>query len=449
MKQISVFVCLLLCVSACGDVSETADTIVTGTATATATQSISTEAETVPRGEISSFPTELQSVFQAVVDDEVSAIRDKAGISIAVYTNGTAWTYALGEASSNAPMKSDTPIPIGSTSKTLLAALVLNQIDQGLYEITDSLETLLSRHPDYASFDKTNINVEVTVEQMLSMRSGLPNFNDNRNGVRGIFSNATWKPVDNINLVENNFVEPGAFDYNDTNLVLLGLIAEIHGGESLATLYKVTFLDPLGIWAILPPSDEVPTTTAHPYGDLKPYAEGFGNMVEAAPYDLNHYWRGQSRLRWPCCGLISTSENLVRWGYHLYSSNGLAITRPAQDMLLKSLLSDPIKYQGIMQNYGYMTTQRTYEFSKSSALSTLGHPGGGGGFSTLMRYAPDLDLAVVVLANSVLQEKGTCTGNSTHKDTRNCLAAKIFSAYETYSRDHVDFSPGTVEKSRH
>ena len=101
-------------------------------------------------------------------------------------------------------------------------------------------------------------------------------------------------------------------------------------------------------------------------------------------------------------------------------------------MLFESLDSEPVIYQGIAQNYGYMTTQRTYQLSENESITTVGHPGGGGGFSTLMRYSPDLDLPVVILANSLLQEAGTCSTNTTHRDVLNCLAAQIFANYEMF-----------------
>ena len=44
------------------------------------------------------FGTGLRTEFQAAVDNEFSALEEKAGISVAVYTNGKLWTYATGEA---------------------------------------------------------------------------------------------------------------------------------------------------------------------------------------------------------------------------------------------------------------------------------------------------------------------------------------------------------------
>ena len=403
-------------------------TVMPATTAATPTSVLVTNS-VQPSAKPTSFSAENQSVFENIVDEEFAIAEQKAGISVAVYTDNLLWTYALGEATLESELTVNTSIPIGSTSKTVVAALILNQINQGLYQVTDSLEDVLSGHPDYRSFDKSKINPEVTVGELLSMRSGLPNFNDNRDGIRGLFKSTKWKPADNVNLVQDAFVEPGGFDYNDTNLVLLGLIAEFEGGKSLNDLYKSAFFDPLGISAALLPHDVLPTNTAHPYGDLAPYDEGFGNIIDAAPYDLDHYWRGQSRMRWPCCGLISTPEDLARWGYNLYSTNGLALSGSARLRLQESLLSEPVMYQGVLQNYGYMTTQRTYEFSKEGRIVTVGHPGGGGGYSTLMRYAPELDLTVVILANSLLSESGTCSTSASHRDIRNCLAARIFLAY--------------------
>ena len=134
-------------------------------------------------------------------------------------------------------------------------------------------------------------------------------------------------------------------------------------------------------------------------------------------------------MRWPCCGLITTAENLARWGYELYSSNGAAVADSVRTQLFAALLTDPVFYQGIMQHDGYFTTQRTYVLPSSANLTTVGHPGAGGGYSTLLRYSPELDVVVVLLANSLLQERGTCGSLEGQRDVRHCLASRIFAAY--------------------
>ena len=71
------------------------------------------------------FPVNLQQKFKAAVDIEFASAPQKAGISVAVYTDGTLWTYAKGNADENIAMSTETPLLIGSTSKTFLSAIVL------------------------------------------------------------------------------------------------------------------------------------------------------------------------------------------------------------------------------------------------------------------------------------------------------------------------------------
>jgi CubicO group peptidase (beta-lactamase class C family) len=371
------------------------------------------------------FSDSLQEAFQTAVDTEFAAAVEKASLSVAVYTDNTMWTYAVGTADTGVDISVDTPILIGSTSKTFVSALVLTQIENGFYSLNDSIGTVLLEHPDYASFDRSKVNPEVTIRELLSMTSGLADYNENIKGKVGLFSATSWKPADNINLLQSPYEMPGAFEYVDTNLVLLGLIAELHGGQDLYTLYRTTFLDPLRISAAFLSPDTTPPNTARPYDDLSNYSGGFGNLIDSAPYSFEYYITGQGRIRWACCGIISTPQNIVRWAYELYSSNGKAISESSRSILFDSLSEDPVLFQGSKQNYGYFIAKRTFTLPGSIEVNAYGHPGGGGGYSSLLRYSPQLDLAVSVLANSPLKFQGACEEYA----PRSCIAAAIFGAY--------------------
>ena len=56
------------------------------------------------------FPDNLLSAFEAAVDLEFAAAPEKAGISVAVYTDSTLWTYATGEADETIAMTTKTPL---------------------------------------------------------------------------------------------------------------------------------------------------------------------------------------------------------------------------------------------------------------------------------------------------------------------------------------------------
>ena len=372
-----------------------------------------------------SFNDNLKSEFTKAVEQEFNAASKKAGISVAVYTKDKLWVYSQGIADSTTEMTINTPILIGSTSKTLVSSLILMQIEQGLYNIDSSLESVLSGHPDYSTFDKNIINPKVTIEELLSMKSGLPNYNDNRKGLTGLFKSSSWKPSQNIQLNKSPYVKPGVFDYNDTNLALLGLIAEYHGGNDLYSLYKQTFFDKLDLTLVPLSSSTIRMNPAMPYDNLRPWAEGFGNLIEAAPFTFEYWIKGQSRMRWACCWLVSTPANLSRWGYELYSGKGNAIPASVRKQLLNSMKGNGVTFQGTRQKYGYFVTERMLTLPSSRTITTYGHPGGGGGYSTLLRYSPELDLAIAILVNSTLKFQGSCK----KYDPRTCIAESIFAAY--------------------
>ena len=395
------------------------------------------------------FPDNLLSAFKAAVDLEFAAAPEKAGISVAVYTDSTLWTYAIGQADGTIAMTTNTPLFISSTSKTFLSALILTQLESGLYKLTDSLGTVLADHTDFPSFALDKINPEVTIEEMLTMSSGLPNFNDNKQGKGKIFSQPSWKPSDLINLVQSKFVAPGTYDYNDTNVVLLGLIAELFGDKGLADLYRQAFYDLLEITAITLPEEGLPwhqdvfddqgdnvtvPKIAIPYGIYKnPSGEEsvFGNKVQSAPWEFGYYLAGQGRIRYACCGIVSTPENMARWAYELYGSNGSAISESARANLLNSFSDERIPpWNGPRipaEEYGYLISKKMFLLPSDREITAYGHRGGGAGYSAWMHYSPDLDLSISILANSDLKFTGACRA----QDLGNCIALSIFDSYST------------------
>ncbi len=388
------------------------------------------------------FDTGLRTLFQTAVDNEFLALEEKAGLSVAVYTDKKLWTYATGEADNNVRMTVDTPLLISSTSKTFLSALILSQIETGLYELTDSLGTVLKNHPDFLSFEPDKVNPEVTIEQMLTMSSGMADFSYNMAGKSASFKEPVWSPFDTVNLIQSPYSAPGAFKYNDTNVVLLGIVAEFYAEESLADLYRAAFINPLNMTAVILPEEGIAWHTqlfndqaedftlprlAMPYTDVSPWGgSGFGNMIQTAPYGFGYYLGAVGRLRYGCCGIISTPENVARWAYELYRPNGSAISESVRNQLLNSFSEARVPDWAVKgESYGYFASKRTFRLPDSTTITAYGHPGGGGGYSSVMFYSPELDLSISILANSEMSFKGACGPEK----PANCIASEIFSAY--------------------
>ena len=388
------------------------------------------------------FDTDLRALFQVAVDNEFLALEEKSGLSVAVYTDKKLWAYATGEADNNVKMMVDTPLMVSSSSKTFLSALILSQIEMGFYELTDSLGTVLEKHSDFPSFEPDKVNPEVTIEEMLTMSSGMADFSYNMVGKSASYKEPVWSPFDTVNLIQSPYSAPGAFKYNDTNVVLLGIVAEFYAEESLADLYRAEFLTPLNMTAVILPEEGIAWHTqlfndqaedftfprmAMPYTDVSPWGgSGFGNMIETAPFGFGYYLGAVGRLRYGCCGIISTPENVARWAYELYRPNGSAISESVRNQLLNSFSGARVPAWAVTgESYGYFASKRTFEMPDSTTITAYGHPGGGGGYASVMYYSPELDLAISILANSEMSFRGACGPEK----PMNCIASEIFAAY--------------------
>ena len=63
--------------------------------------------------------------------------------------------------------------------------------------------------------------------------------------------------------------------------------------------------------------------------------------------------------------------------------------------------------------------------SDGTLVKVYTHPGGGGGYASVMYYSTELDLAISILANSEMGFKGACGPEK----PMNCIASEIFAAY--------------------
>jgi CubicO group peptidase (beta-lactamase class C family) len=395
------------------------------------------------------FPKNIQDAFKQIVDTEFSELSEKAGISVAVYTDGILWTYSSGKASESVEMTENTPLMISSTSKTFLSALILTQIEKGLYKLSDPIESVLYDHPDFSSFDTTKINTQVTVDNLLNMSSGMANYSKNMQGMSDLIKMPVLKQIDLIDLIQSPYDKPGSFEYNDTNVVLLGMIAELHSGQRLSELYRKTFYEPLSITAITLPEEGIewhsgiakdPATNfslpamGMPYTDISRWASSFGNMIDAAPFEFGYYIGAMGRTRYACCGIISTPQNIARWAYHLYSPNGLAISESVRIQLKNSTSPTRIppwsssKMPGqIPAEYGYLVSMKKFQTpnTKTPIITAYGHPGGGSGYSGTMHYSPELDLSISIITNSQMKVLGTCSTAA----PGDCITMEIFKSY--------------------
>ncbi len=382
--------------------------------------------------DLTSFSDQHISEFSEALKINFEQSPLKAGINIAVFDGKSLWEDALGIASAEQKMTTATPMIIRSTSKTFLGALVVSQIEQGLYKFNDTVESLLSDHQDYALIDIPNVNTSVTVEQLLTMTSGLDDWSEQSDfsSRLAIMMDREWKPANNLSKIPTKFVEPGNYYYSYANSILLGLIATHKDGRNLNEIYQELFFEPLGIEGGLLPEISMPLATAVPYDDLSLYqaGEGFGPLNEGM---MSQFYGRDPMISWAGAGIISTPENIARWGYELFSPLGSAIPNKTRETLISGMTipTDPGMSSMGMDTYGYYMGSGNVSLRNGEKLKVYTHPGGGGGRTSWLYYSPELDVSISLLANShILHEPGKCGFRGyDYMPIAQCIAGSIFS----------------------
>jgi CubicO group peptidase (beta-lactamase class C family) len=362
-----------------------------------------------------SFSAAVSSAFSKVLKSEFEAASEKMGISAAVYKPGKSWSEAIGLAEEGTLMTPDTPLRLMSTSKTFLAALVLSQIEDGLYSLDDRVSTLLPDHTSYKSLD-VSVIPDATIRDLLLMRAGIlgEHGDSGKESSFLVMASPNWEPVDTLRLLSKPAGPPGIYQYSPiANSYLLGLIAEEMGDSDLLTLYRTKLVDPLNIKIGLLPVTETPPSLANGFAERSNYGGqlGFGDVTKIevyASYGLD-YQQADGRLSWAGAGVISTPTNIARWVYELMSPNGSAVSPEVTTKLTESFVDEWITMTESRQKYGFHAVSTEHYLNDGRMILSYGHPGGGSGFASSILYVPSLDIGISMIANTEINYvTGSC-----------------------------------------
>ncbi len=165
---------------------------------------------------------------------------------------------------------------IGSITKPFTATVVLSLVADGKIALDGTvgkyLPALAAKHPDIAA---------VTVDQLLRMQSGIPDYaNVPTNGVvPQVVKNPTkvWSTEELIDIGVNGGVTPGKSGYSTTNYLILGEIAEAVTGTPIEKLITDRVAEPLGLAKTVLPE---PSSTAAPQPQSRGYVTDAQEIVE-------------------------------------------------------------------------------------------------------------------------------------------------------------------------
>ncbi|XPP26185.1 MAG: serine hydrolase domain-containing protein [Leucobacter sp.] len=191
---------------------------------------------------------ELQSLSHDALEATLAASAQKnlvpGALALITTPEGSVFasygTTALGE--TREPLASDV-FRIGSVTKTMVAAVVLQQVGEQKLALTDPISQFVPGVPN---------GENITIADLLQMRSGLHNYLDT-DGFASVFNadmTHVWTPEQ---LVEFGIGYPSGgtpgetFDYSNTNTTLLGLVAEQLDDKRLRDILHDRLFEPLGM----------------------------------------------------------------------------------------------------------------------------------------------------------------------------------------------------------
>lgn len=267
-----------------------------------------TAASASPSEPAASFPT---AAFADISEDPVSretaakfqaALRDMAdgaGMVATVMTPNGTWSGAAGKADGVRDVQVDDQFAIASVTKSVVAAQVMQMVEAGEIGLDDPADDHLP--PDH-DFDTNG----ATIRQLMGHRSGIADYYPAVETTLSTDPKRVWKTADLLELVPAALAPAGeAFEYSDTNYLLLGLVIEKVRGQPVAEVLRDGVLDVEGVERLIYQPDEVPTEPmAMPDAQSSAQLKKGGGYLPSIP---------GSTSDGPGAAMASDAPSLARW----------------------------------------------------------------------------------------------------------------------------------------
>lgn len=260
------------------------------------------------------------------------------------------------------PNSPDTKFRLGSLTKQFTATLILMLEQEGKLNLNDPVSKYLSNAPPAWA--------KITLANLLSHTSGIPSFTGFKEFPAWSMSPHT--PEEEIAFFRDKPLdfEPGTkFDYSNSNYIVLGDIVEKVSGRKYGDLLRERIFDPLGMKDTGLDKDELV---------LPKRAEGY----RPGPHGPEVARSESMTIPWSAGALYSTTGDLLKWERGLFGGKVLNA-----DSL--KLMTTPGK-----GDYGFGVF-----IQNRDGMRIVSHGGGIEGFNTDLAYAPEKQIAVVVLSN--------------------------------------------------
>ena len=314
-------------------------------------------------------PTALPGRVDALAQKLLA--RPVAGISVAVARDGKvvfARGYGMANVEHSVAVTPETVFHIASISKNILAAVILQLVEERKIDLDDDVTKYIPEAPTHGH--------KVTVRQLLNHTSGIYSFTSLPDATTNERLDLTHDQV--LALIKDKpfDFEPGtAWRYDNSAFYLAGIVVERVTKQEYGPYVREHLFKPLGMNSaqMCDARMIVPHLASG-------YDRDHGAIVNAAFLS----WK----LPFAAGAICATASDLLKWQAALDAGSVLSAS------LLKVMRTPTTLTDGTVIDYGLGTRLGTL-----GGHRVLGHTGSGGGFAAALESFPDDHLTVVVLIN--------------------------------------------------
>jgi D-alanyl-D-alanine carboxypeptidase len=309
------------------------------------------------------------------------------GISAAVILpDSTTWLGVSGKSSDSEAMDSTMLFGLGSVTKTYIATLLLQLVEEGALSVEDTLGHWIPV--------SGQIDGNIKIRQLLNHTSGLYRYQLKPAYLAAIYAqpDKVWTAQEILEEFQGEpECQPGAcWGESAMDYVLLGMMVEKVTGCSVSSQLATRFFTPLKLeHTFLYPEQKYPTEMmAHMWWDVTGSGEPVDVMASANDLPLASLF---SSL-WTSGAMHSTAADLARFSKALFE--GRVLKANALDQMLAP---GPELYAGA--HYGYSVV-----IEQVDGQTVYWHSGGAG-YSSVYCYFSKDGLVIAVLCNLMVDPK--------------------------------------------
>jgi CubicO group peptidase (beta-lactamase class C family) len=279
-------------------------------------------------------------------------------------------SFGFANREKNIPNSEQTRFRIGSASKQFTAMLIVQLAKEKRIDLGDSIGKFI---PGYA-------HGEVTIGQLMTHQSGIPNYTGNQDYVaKTVVKKYPLKELVTQFCSDPLEFTPGTeFHYSNSGYLILALIIEKITGKTYAEVLDEKIFKPTGMKNSFFGSD-----SAAAANDL---ATGYVNGEPELPYAVENITGAG--------GISSTIEDLLRWNEALSSASLV----PHEEM--EQIFKPRVEWKEWGAGYGYGWMLDRFQFRVSKKHTIQYHPGTETGFYSMLVRQPDKGIVIILLNNT-------------------------------------------------